>query len=142
MSGPRQRYEAGRVSKEYEIDAAQEQAIVLLQALHEELCGMESEKKGFLDNFLVSRSTAIKGLYFWGGVGRGKTFLMDLFYESLHFDKKRRLHFHRFMREVHQSLRDFQGEANPLQLVAAKFSCQARVICFDEFFVSDIEFKV
>ena len=138
MTGPRQRYEAGLASEEYEVDAAQKQAIVLLESLYEELCETESGKSGFLDRFFVSKPSVIKGLYFWGGVGRGKTFLMDLFYESLHLEKKRRLHFHRFMREVHQSLQDFQGEANPLQLVAAKFYSQAKVICFDEFFVRDI----
>ncbi len=80
----------------------------------------------------------VRGLYFWGGVGRGKTFLMDLFYEELPIKQKKRLHFHRFMREVHRKLNDFQGESNPLKKVAASFAGQARVICFDEFFVSDI----
>lgn len=78
-----------------------------------------------------------KGLYIWGGVGRGKTHLMDLFYESLGVPKQR-LHFHRFMAKVHRSLTKKKGAQDPLQSVAADFASQAKVICFDEFFVSDI----
>ena len=80
----------------------------------------------------------IQGLYLWGGVGRGKTCLMDVFYESLPFKRKLRLHFHRFMHEVHHQLKELQGEVNPLRQVAANISSRARVLCFDEFFVSDI----
>jgi cell division protein ZapE len=74
----------------------------------------------------------------WGGVGRGKTYLMDLFFESLPEDKRLRLHFHRFMRKVHQDLNQLQGQKNPLDLVAANFARETQVLCFDEFFVSDI----
>ncbi|MDZ7686862.1 MAG: cell division protein ZapE [Gammaproteobacteria bacterium] len=70
--------------------------------------------------------------------GRGKTYLMDLFFDSLPFDDKRRMHFHRFMRHVHREMRELQGEANPLRLIAGRFAQEARVLCFDEFFVSDI----
>ncbi|MGO1501785.1 MAG: cell division protein ZapE, partial [Marinobacter sp.] len=84
------------------------------------------------------REEPVKGLYFWGGVGRGKTYLMDTFFESLPFKRKMRVHFHRFMQRVHQELRNFKGEKNPLDLVAKKFARETRVICFDEFFVSDI----
>ena len=73
MSGPRQRYEAGLTSEEYQVDAAQKQAIVLLQSLYEELCETESGKSGFLDLFFVSKPSVIKGLYFWGGVGLRKS---------------------------------------------------------------------
>ncbi len=138
MSGPEQRYEDGIANNELENDASQREAVRLLQSLYEELCASENKKAGFLDRFLVPKTVAIRGLYFWGGVGRGKTFLMDLFYESLPFEKKRRLHFHRFMREVHLVLQDLQGEVDPIKRVAARFSCQAKVICFDEFFVNDI----
>ena len=78
------------------------------------------------------------GLYLWGGVGRGKTYLMDSFYESLPFDAKMRIHFHRFMRRVHAELRIYKGHANPLERVAEKISSETNIICFDEFFVSDI----
>lgn len=137
--GPADHYEKGVQSGAYEEDAAQREAIALLQNLFEEL--LKPPPSQNLWQKLTGSSAAqgrIKGLYFWGGVGRGKTFLMDVFYECLPFKEKRRLHFHRFMREVHHQLRDLQGEANPLRQVASGFSRRARVICFDEFFVSDI----
>jgi cell division protein ZapE len=80
----------------------------------------------------------IKGLYLWGGVGRGKTYLMDVFYQCLPGEKKLRMHFHRFMQMVHRGLYNHRGNKNPLKLVAKEISNKADVICFDEFFVSDI----
>ena len=74
----------------------------------------------------------------WGGVGRGKTYLMDVFYEALPFEEKRRLHFHRFMQEVHREMRKRQGEKNPLLAIADDMARQFMVLCFDEFFVTDI----
>ena len=74
----------------------------------------------------------------WGGVGRGKTFLVDLFFAGLPLARKRRVHFHRFMREVHAALRALEGRADPLREVAADIAAQARVLCLDEFFVGDI----
>ena len=79
-----------------------------------------------------------KGLYVWGGVGRGKTFLMDLFFESLPSERKLRMHFHRFMQRVHRELRTLSGRESPLEGVADSFAAEADVLCFDEFFVSDI----
>ncbi len=79
-----------------------------------------------------------KGLYFWGGVGRGKTYLMDTFYEALPCEKKMRVHFHRFMYRVHDELNSLGDVNDPLELVADKFKSEADIICFDEFFVSDI----
>jgi len=81
---------------------------------------------------------AVKGLYLWGGVGRGKTWLMDSFYACLTEPDKLRLHFHRFMHEVHAELTRLPGESDPLLKVAQHFRARARIICFDEFFVSDI----
>src|SRR5690554_7946583 len=78
------------------------------------------------------------GLYFWGGVGRGKTYLVDTFYNTLPFDRKMRTHFHRFMQRVHNELTELSGEKDPLKLVAKRIADEAVVICFDEFFVSDI----
>lgn len=79
-----------------------------------------------------------KGIYFWGGVGRGKTYLVDTFFSALPTDKKMRVHFHRFMYRVHDELNAL-GEVNdPLEIVADKFKAEADIICFDEFFVSDI----
>ena len=81
---------------------------------------------------------APQGVYLWGGVGRGKTFLMDLFYDSLVAVPRRRTHFHRFMQEVHQRLTMLQGETNPLRKLAKELSAEVRLLCFDEFFVQDI----
>lgn len=80
----------------------------------------------------------IKGIYFHGGVGRGKTYIMDTFYECLPIAAKQRTHFHRFMQMVHGRLTALKGQKNPLEQVAADIAEQARVLCFDEFFVSDI----
>lgn len=80
----------------------------------------------------------VRGLYLWGGVGRGKTYLMDAFYESLPFERKMRVHFHRFMRHVHAELKALGGTKNPLHSVAERLAVRTRVICFDEFFVADI----
>lgn len=92
----------------------------------------------WLPRALKRRVEPVPGLYLWGGVGRGKTYLMDVFYEALPFADKRRLHFHRFMRRVHDDLRRLAGRENPLQVVAQRFAKEARVLCFDEFHVSDI----
>jgi len=88
--------------------------------------------------FLGREASAVKGLYIWGGVGRGKTWLMDCFFDCLPFEDKLRLHFHRFMHEVHAELKRHPDEVDPLLPVARHFRARARVICFDEFFVSDI----
>jgi len=83
-------------------------------------------------------TTPERGLYLWGGVGRGKTWLMDLFFQSLPFDAKRRRHFHRFMHDVHSQLKQPGNREAPLELVADRFAAEARVLCFDELFVADI----
>ena len=92
----------------------------------------------WLHRLLRRRPTPVRGLYIWGGVGRGKTYLMDLFHDALPFADKRRLHFHRFMQRVHADLRGFAGRANPLDAVAERFAGETRVLCFDEFYVADI----
>jgi len=80
----------------------------------------------------------VRGMYLWGGVGRGKTFLMDLFFESLAIKAKQRIHFHRMMHEVHDRLKELGNVEDPLDKVAADIARHTRVLCFDEFFVSDI----
>lgn len=80
----------------------------------------------------------VQGLYLWGGVGIGKTLLMDCFFNCLPFPQKLRLHFHAFMQKIHQELRQLQGSKNPMQIIAKDFAKKYRVICFDEFVVSDI----
>ena len=86
----------------------------------------------------VVEAAPVRGLYMWGGVGRGKTWLMDLFYQSLPGERKQRLHFHRFMLRVHEELTTLQGHSDPLEIVADRFKAETDVLCFDEFFVSDI----
>src|SRR5690606_23093323 len=129
----------------YTPDDAQRRLIVLLDDLRERLAasgpqGKNSPRKGLFRG-LLSRSRpreSERGLYIWGGVGRGKTWLMDLFFHSLPFREKQRSHFHRFMQSVHDELRRHRERADPLEYVADKIARKARVLCFDELFVSDI----
>ncbi|MCB1644220.1 MAG: AFG1 family ATPase [Pseudomonadales bacterium] len=142
--GPLQRYEQALGAGEIQADTAQREAVEHLQALYERLQAHAPvpARRGLLSRLLGSEPAPVRqvipGLYFWGGVGRGKTYLMDLFFDALPFEEKQRMHFHRFMRFVHRELRNLQGEANPLQKIARQFSRTCRVLCFDEFFVSDI----
>src|SRR3569833_2869172 len=85
-----------------------------------------------------TQSEPVRGLYLWGGVGRGKTWMMDLFYKSLPFPERRRRHFHRFMHDVHAELKTLHEREAPLEVVAEHIAQDTRVLCFDEFFVSDI----
>ncbi|WP_339899759.1 cell division protein ZapE [uncultured Gilvimarinus sp.] len=135
---PQARYEEDLKRPGFVADATQADAVVRLQRLYERL--QEPVKKPGLWQRLMGREQQepVVGLYFWGGVGRGKTYLMDNFYESLPFEQKMRVHFHRFMRRVHGDLKQFAGRKNPLEQVAEGIAAEARVICFDEFFVSDI----
>lgn len=122
-------------------DSAQQQAVAALDDLYRRLIAEPMEPAlliRVLSAFRRSRREPVRGLYMWGGVGRGKTWLMDLFFESLPFEQKLRMHFHRFMRRVHHDLRALSGQSNPLLGVADRFAADARVLCFDEFFVSDI----
>ncbi|MDP5052857.1 MAG: cell division protein ZapE, partial [Congregibacter sp.] len=136
--GPAAHYQEAISRGEISPDPAQAEAIEHLQRLFDDLVRSKPER-GFFSRLLGSETpVAVKGLYFWGGVGRGKTFLMDVFFESLPFPEKQRMHFHRFMRYAHQELRALQGTPNPLRQVAKNFAKKARVLCFDEFFVSDI----
>lgn len=120
-------------------DAAQLEAVRHLERLRVELTEAAAAPLGKrLLRGLTSNGNAPKGVYLWGGVGRGKTWLMDLFYASLALAAKRRTHFYRFMQEVHADLRRLKGMQSPLDGVADRISKKARVICFDELFVSDI----
>ncbi len=139
MLTPKQRYQNDLARQGFVADDAQAYAVDQLDDLFHRLIERKSGKRGgLLAKLLRASPVPERGLYFWGGVGRGKTFLMDSFYECLPFDKKLRVHFHRFMRRVHRDLERHKGHANPLQRVAESIASEARVICFDEFFVSDI----
>ena len=118
-------------------DPAQLAAIVKLERLREEIAAAASAPLGkrLLRGLTRDNGGAPKGVYLWGGVGRGKTWLMDLFYSSLTLPQKRRTHFYRFMQEVHADLRRLKGMQTPLDGVADKIAKKAQVICFDELFV-------
>ena len=134
--GPAARYRQDLERATFVADESQAYAVAKLQSLFEHLC--IPPKRSLLDKLWARPLTPIRGLYFWGGVGRGKTYLMDVFYEALPFEQKMRTHFHRFMRRVHQELTTLKGEKNPLVKVAERLALEARVVCFDEFFVTDI----
>jgi cell division protein ZapE len=138
---PWQRYQADLEKEGFSHDPAQENAVRKLQDLYERLLVEGSASgglRGLLERFRTSQPEPEVGLYLWGGVGRGKTYLMDTFYDCLPFSRKLRVHFHRFMHRVHRELGTLEGEKNPLEIVADRLAAEARVICFDEFFVTDI----
>lgn len=142
---PLERYQRDLTRSDFRHDTAQEQAVQHLQRLYEELvAAWQDEQRQSVLGAIFKRLRGdesrklVRGLYFWGGVGRGKTYLMDNFFESLPFEQKLRAHFHRFMRRVHAELKKLDGQKNPLKKVADIIAHEARVICFDEFFVSDI----
>ena len=141
MTTPWQRYQADLQREEFSHDPAQEQAVLLLQDLYERLLASPQNESGLQRWVRKLRKQPVEpevGLYFWGGVGRGKTYLVDTFFECLPFERKLRTHFHRFMQRVHKDLTQLEGEKNPLEMVADRLASEARVLCFDEFFVTDI----
>lgn len=117
-------------------DIAQKKAVDALDLLWQQLLAEEKASKSIF-SFLRKKQSP-QGVYMWGGVGRGKTWLMDLFFEALPLERKMRLHFHHFMQYVHQQLHERVGQQNPLDAVADHIFEQAQVICFDEFFVSSV----
>lgn len=133
--GPAARYAQDLAGGRFAPDPAQAAAVAALQTVYEQLLA-KPPKRRLGSSRLVW--PPVQGVYFWGGVGRGKTWLMDLFYESLPFSRKQRTHFHRFMLEVHERRRRYPEQRDPLALVAEEIARQTRVLCFDEFFVSDI----
>lgn len=122
--------QAGRIQP----DDRQVPVIEKLDVIFQELTA-RNHKKSWFDRF--RSKTPVKGMYLWGGVGIGKTFMMDCFYHSLTIPKLR-LHFHQFLLRMHKELQSIQGEKNPLEVIAKKMASETSVICFDEFFVSNI----
>ncbi|OEO27049.1 cell division protein ZapE [Pseudomonas sp. J237] len=136
---PLERYQADLKRPDFFHDAAQELAVRHLQRLYDDLVADSKSKPGMFGKLFGKKQAApVKGLYFWGGVGRGKTYLVDTFFDALPFERKVRTHFHRFMKRVHEEMRTLKGEKNPLTIIGKRFADEAQVICFDEFFVSDI----
>ncbi len=131
-----QRLEPELQRREIVLDAAQVAALERLQRLHDELLAFKKARRSLLR--WVNPPTIPRGVYFWGGVGRGKSFLMDAFYAALPYRRKTRVHFHAFMRSVHEELKTLRREEDPLSTVASRIARRYRVICFDEFHVSDV----
>jgi len=134
MPSPLSRYQALVTEGTIDSDSAQLTAVTELERLWLQL--NVAKPKWF--NRLIKSPVAPQGVYMWGGVGRGKTFLMDLFFDAIKSDRKLRLHFHRFMENIQQQLKTHSGRKNPLKLIASQMRNRTDVICFDEFFVSDI----
>jgi cell division protein ZapE len=137
----RQSYQRELVAHGYQADAAQSAAIERLEALRTRLLAEGSG--GFWQRLRRDLPTGDRpgqrrGVYLWGGVGRGKTWLMDLLYDSLPAGTRQRSHFHHFMRNMHQQLRHIGARRDPLQLLARRIARQTRLLCLDEFYVSDI----
>jgi len=118
-------------------DAAQLAAAERLQQLHDELIAFKHARRTALRKWVV-RPPLPRGVFLWGGVGRGKSLLMDSFYDSLPYRRKRRVHFHAFMHEVHERLKEYKDTSDPLLKVAERIASDTRLLCFDEFHISDI----
>lgn len=118
-------------------DPAQQAAAERLQTFYDQLVAFKAARRSRLRKLLVHPELP-KGVWFWGGVGRGKSFLMDCFFETVPYERKRRVHFHAFMREMHERLTALKSETDPLAKVAAQVAKETRLMCFDEFHVSDI----
>ncbi|CAB3697844.1 cell division protein ZapE [Paraburkholderia rhynchosiae] len=130
-------YEKELQTRGYQSDPAQRAAVDRLQRCYEEWVEYKSRRSNAFKK-LINRPDPPRGVYMWGGVGRGKSFLMDSFYMIVPVQRKTRLHFHEFMREVHRELEELKGTADPLDELARRIAKRYRLICFDEFHVSDI----
>ncbi|WP_341913371.1 cell division protein ZapE [Polaromonas sp. YR568] len=130
-------YESELKTRGYTSDPAQLRAVDALERCATEWAAFKEKRSNALKK-LINRPDIPRGVYMHGGVGRGKSFLMDCFYNAVPLKRKTRLHFHEFMREVHRELRDLQGTVNPLDELGKRIAKRYRLICFDEFHVADI----
>lgn len=119
-------------------DAEQQIVVHSLEIISQQLIRQQQQTRWKRIQTKLRKSQKIKGLYIWGGVGIGKTYLLDLFFRELPFTQKLRKHFHEFMRYIHRQLTELQGEKNPLTAIAKQVAKKYKVLCFDEFFVNDI----
>jgi cell division protein ZapE len=145
---PYERYRRDLQREGFQHDPAQEQAVRALQKVYDQLMAppeaAAGRRTGLLarlagrDKPATPANRPVRGLYLWGGVGRGKTYLVDTFVDALPLARKQRIHFHSFMRAVHEELNYLKNQQDPLRVVARRFAEKAQVICLDEFFVADI----
>ena len=135
--GVRQLYEQTLAERGFHPDPAQERAIDSLERCESEWADYKARRGNAIAK-LIARPPIPRGVYLWGGVGRGKSFLMDCFFTALPLKRKTRLHFHEFMREVHRELAEMAGTSDPLQHLGKSISQRFRLICLDEFHVADI----
>lgn len=139
---PRERYEAALKKPGFEPDAGQRKAVEALQNLHDHLLARPRRRGRGLSRIMGRSGPSdwppVPGLYLWGPVGRGKTWLMDLFFNTLPLEAKLRTHFHRFLQDIHARRRRYRHEQDPLVRIAAELATDVRVLCFDEFFVEDV----
>ncbi|KLV06199.1 ATPase [Photobacterium aquae] len=139
---PQQKYRQDLTREGFIADPAQAEAVRHLDELYHRLMAPRATPSPSLWQRVLRQAPPspppVRGLYFWGGVGRGKTYLVDTFFECLPLKRKMRVHFHRFMQRVHDELRLLGAQSDPLEMVADRFCEEADLICFDEFFVSDI----
>ena len=130
-------YDAALKAKGYTADPAQTRAIAALQRCADDWTAYKNKRSNSLKK-LFARPAIPRGVYMYGGVGRGKSFLMDCFFQAVPIERKTRLHFHEFMREVHRELRELQGTVNPLDELGKRMAKRFKLICFDEFHVADV----
>ncbi|SEA56070.1 cell division protein ZapE [Variovorax sp. YR216] len=132
-----QAYEAELAARGFKSDPAQLRAVEALDRCAREWAEYKAQRSNALKK-LINRPDIPRGVYMYGGVGRGKSFLMDCFYNAVPLRRKTRLHFHEFMREVHRELAELQGTVNPLDELGRRIAKRYKLICFDEFHVADI----
>jgi cell division protein ZapE len=135
--GVRALYEQTLAERGYRSDPAQLAAVTALERCENDWLAYLSRRRGALQRMFIKPPIPL-GVYLYGGVGRGKSFLMDCFFQSVPLKRKTRLHFHEFMREVHRELQDLKGVQNPLAELGARMARRFRLICFDEFHVADV----
>ncbi|MRD45793.1 cell division protein ZapE [Caenimonas koreensis DSM 17982] len=133
----RQAYDLELAARGYQSDPAQLRAVQALDRCAREWADFKEQRTGFVRR-LINHPDIPRGVYMYGGVGRGKSFLMDCFFNAVPLVRKTRLHFHEFMREVHRELSELQGTVNPLDVLGERIAKRYRLICFDEFHVADI----
>jgi len=138
---PSLKYEEFMLQSGFYPDQAQKHGLYLLDRLYENVIRNSRNERTFSEKmrgFLKKNKPSVQGLYFWGGVGRGKTFLMDIFFEVLPIKNKKRFHFHHFMQLIHDALTVAKKGRDPVKEIALKFASDTEVLCIDEFVVTDI----